>query len=58
MFDSRRGRYFVTDPYLRFFYRFMSAYQSKLALGQTQQLLDIIQDELPSFIDRNTWQEL
>jgi AAA+ ATPase superfamily predicted ATPase len=56
--DSRRGRYFVTDPYLRFFYRFMSAYQSKLALGQTQQLLEIIQNELPSFIDRNTWQEL
>jgi hypothetical protein len=56
--DSRRGRYFVTDPYLRFFYRFMSAYQSKLALGQTQQLLEIIQDELPPFIDRNTWQEL
>jgi AAA+ ATPase superfamily predicted ATPase len=56
--DSRRGRYFVTDPYLRFFYRFMSAYQSKLALGQTQQLLEIIQDELPAFIDRNTWQEL
>ena len=56
--DSRRGRYFVTDPYLRFFYRFMSAYQSKLALGQTQQLLDIIQEELPPFIDRNTWPEL
>ena len=30
--------------YLRFFYRFMSAYQSKLALGQTQQLLEIIQE--------------
>ena len=56
--DSRRGRYFVTDPYLRFFYRFMSAYQSKLALGQTQQMLEIIQEELPPFIDRNTWQEL
>jgi len=56
--DSRRGRYFVTDPYLRFFYRFMSAYQSKLALGQTQQLLEIIQEELPPFIGHNTWQEL
>ena len=56
--DSRRGRYFVTDPYLRFFYRFMSAYQSKLALGQTQQMLDLIQEELPAFIERNTWQEL
>ena len=48
----------MTDPYLRFFYRFMSAYQSKLALGQTQQMLEIIQEELPPFINRNTWQEL
>jgi len=56
--DSRRGRYFVTDPYLRFFYRFMSAYQSKLALGQNQQLLDIIEADLPNFIEHNTWQEL
>lgn len=56
--DSRRGRYFVTDPYLRFFYRFMSAYQSKLALGQTDQLLEIIEQDLPSFIAHNTWQEL
>ena len=56
--DSRRGRYFVTDPYLRFFYRFMSAYQSKLALGQLQQMLQLIQNEMPAFIETNTWQEL
>ncbi len=56
--DSRRGRYFVTDPYLRFFYRFMSASQSKLALGQTQPLLDQIEEDLPDFISHNTWQEL
>lgn len=56
--DSRRGRYFVTDPYLRFFYRFMSAYQSKLALGQLQEMLELIRDALPVFIRDNTWQEL
>ncbi len=56
--DSRRGRYFVTDPYLRFFYRFLSAYQSKLALGQTQQMVELIQEGLPSFIENNSWQEL
>ena len=56
--DSRRGRYFVTDPYLRFFYRFMSAQQSKLALGQTEQLLEHISEDLPAFIANNTWQEL
>ena len=56
--DSRRGRYYVTDPYLRFFYRFLSAYQSKLALGQIQPVLDLIQSGLPQFIADNTWQEL
>ena len=56
--DSRRGRYFVTDPYLRFFYRFMSAYQSRLALGQLQPVLDLIDKGLPEFIHNNTWKEL
>ena len=56
--DSRRGRYFVTDPYLRFFYRFMSAYQSKLALGQMDEMLGLIQGALPVFIADNTWREL
>lgn len=56
--DSRRGRYFVTDPYLRFFYRFLSANQSKLALGQIQPLIELIQESLPRFIAANTWLEL
>ncbi|HID54803.1 MAG TPA: ATP-binding protein [Anaerolineae bacterium] len=56
--DSRRGRYFVTDPYLRFFYRFLAAYQSKLAMGQQEQMLVAIELELPAFIQKNTWQEL
>ena len=56
--DSRRGRYYVTDPYLRFFYRFLSVQQSKLALGQIQPVLEQIQMQLPRFIAANTWQEL
>lgn len=56
--DSRRGRYFVTDPYLRFFYRFMSASQAKLALGQMEEMLALIQEDLAPFIGDNTWQEL
>lgn len=56
--DSRSGRYLVTDPYLRFFYRFISANQSRLALGQLQPLLEQIEADLPAFIERNTWQEL
>lgn len=56
--DSRSGRYVVTDPYLRFFYRFVSANQSKLALGQIQPLLDQLAPDMPGFLERNTWQEL
>lgn len=56
--DSRRGRYVVADPYLRFFYRFLSAYQSQLALGQIKPVLDLIENALPHFIAANTWQEM
>jgi AAA+ ATPase superfamily predicted ATPase len=55
---SRRGRYFVTDPYLRFYYRFLAAYQAKLALGGQQEMLHSIEQNLPQFIQSNTWQEL
>lgn len=56
--SSRQGRYFVTDPYLRFYYRFLAAYQSQLALGKQQQTLQNIAEGLPAFIEANTWQEL
>lgn len=56
--DSRLGRYYVTDPYLRFYYRFLAAYQTKIALGKQRQMLTEIQSDLPYFIETNTWQEL
>lgn len=56
--DSRSGRYLVTDPYLRFYYRFLAAYQSRLALGQQQQVTQAIAETLPQFIEANTWREL
>ena len=56
--NSRSGRYFVTDPYLRFYYRFLAAYQSRLALGQQQQVAEAIESALPQFIEDNTWREL
>ena len=55
---SRRGRYYVTDPYLRFYYHFLAAYQSKLALGAQGELLDNITQKLPDFVQVNTWREL
>jgi AAA+ ATPase superfamily predicted ATPase len=55
---SRRGRYLVTDPYLRFYYRYLAAYQSKLAMGEEWQVMQDIEESLPSFIEANTWLEL
>lgn len=55
---SRRGRYYITDPYLRFHYRFLAAYQAKLALGEQQQMRNYIESMLPIFIEANTWTEL
>jgi hypothetical protein len=56
--QSRRGRYFITDPYLRFYYHFLAAYQSKLALGAQSELLESIREKLPEFINTFTWREL
>ncbi|MFQ5433674.1 MAG: ATP-binding protein [Anaerolineae bacterium] len=55
---SRRGRYYVTDPYLRFYYHFLAAFQSKLALGAQSELLDNIIQKLPEFMHAYTWREL
>lgn len=56
--DSRRGRYFITDPYLRFYYRFVGAYQSMVAMGEQGQMMETIEQNLPQFIQDNTWQEI
>ncbi len=56
--NSRRGRYFVTDPYLRFYYHFLSAHQAQLVIGAQGQALRKIEQTLPLFIESNTWQEL
>lgn len=55
---SRLGKYVITDPYLRFYFRFLAAYQSRLAMGQQQMVLQSIEDNLSSFIEANTWREI
>jgi AAA+ ATPase superfamily predicted ATPase len=54
---SRRGHYNITDPYLRFYYRFLAT-QTNVALGQSQQALNEISAEMGPFIERYTWREL
>lgn len=55
---SRQGRHHITDPYLRFYYRFLSRRQAQLALGIADQALEEIKRHLVDFIGTHTWEEL
>ncbi len=55
---SRFGRYVITDPFLRFYYRFLARRQSQLALGVEEQALEEIKRHLLDFIGTYTWEEL
>jgi uncharacterized protein len=56
--SSRKGRHHITDPFLRFYYRFLSQRQAQLALGVQGQALVEIKKHLTDFIGMHTWEEL
>ena len=55
---TRLGRYHITDPYLRFYYRFLAERQAQLAMGIQQQALNEVKEHLIDFIGMHTWEEL
>jgi AAA+ ATPase superfamily predicted ATPase len=64
---SRLGRHVITDPYLRFYYRFLSRRQAQLALEVEDQALEEIKRHLLDFthaphevqwVGTYTWEEL
>jgi AAA+ ATPase superfamily predicted ATPase len=55
---SRLSRYHITDPYLRFYYRFLSPYLTQLALGVDTSVLNVIKRHLLDFIGTHTWEEV
>lgn len=55
---SRSGRYAITDPYLRFYFRFLASRKTQFALGETQQAYRELQRHLVDFIGSYTWEEL
>ncbi|MCI0577191.1 MAG: ATP-binding protein [Chloroflexi bacterium] len=55
---SRLGRYHISDPYLRFYYRFVAARQAQLAMGEADLALVEIEQHLLDFIGLHTWAEL
>ncbi|MCA9965319.1 MAG: ATP-binding protein [Anaerolineales bacterium] len=56
--QSRQSRYHITDPYLRFYYRFLATRQSQLALGVQEPALAEIKRHLLDFIGTYTWEEI
>ena len=56
---GQRVLYRLADPYLRFWYRFVSPFQSLLQLGQGAAVWDLeIQPALQEFVARTTWEEV
>lgn len=56
--STRLGRYHVTDPYLRFYYRFLFSRQAQLAMDEADMALVEIKRHLRDFIGVHTWEEL
>lgn len=55
---SRQSRYHISDPYLRFYHRFLANRQSQLAMNVSDPALAEIQRHLIDFIGTHTWEEI
>jgi uncharacterized protein len=56
--DTRAGRHHVIDPYLRFYYRFLSSRQEQLAMGIQEQAYREVESNMVDFVGSYTWEEL
>ena len=57
-FASRKGRYDLADPYLRFYYRFIHPNQHLLEQGLHDWLWNLIGEQLPSYVGLYAFEEL
>ncbi len=56
--NSRTGRHHITDPYLRFYFRFLASRERQLAMDLPEQFLAEISRHMIDFIGTHTWEEL
>lgn len=56
--QSKQGRYQISDPYLRYYYRFIATNRTTLERGLTQQAWANIEHHLPEFIGTYAFEEL
>lgn len=55
---SRQGRYTITDPYLRFYFRFLAPNLGMIERGMIRQTVSLLSDHLADFIGAHTFEEL
>lgn len=55
---SRKGRYVITDPYMRFYFRFLYPNVDFIERGMQEQAISLMTDHLADFIGTHTFEEL
>ncbi len=55
---SRRGRYVITDAYLRFYFRFLRPYLGDIERGRLNRVLNLLRAHLTDFIGTHTFEEI
>jgi AAA+ ATPase superfamily predicted ATPase len=56
--SSRNGRHHITDPYLRFYYRFLELRQYQFSMKIQEQALAEITRHMIDYIGTHTWEEV
>jgi AAA+ ATPase superfamily predicted ATPase len=56
--SSRHGRHILTDPFLRFYYRFIHSRLTQLEMGEIDQTLEELQKHMVDYIGTYTWEEI
>ncbi len=56
--SSRRGRYAITDPYLRFYFRFLAPNLELIEQGRIRLVLEEIERNLPAFVGQTAFEDL
>jgi AAA+ ATPase superfamily predicted ATPase len=54
----QRGIYLISDPYLRFYFRFIVPHQSDLQRGEVDRVWQVIEQQLPAFMGSTVFEEL
>ncbi|MCP5100328.1 MAG: ATP-binding protein [Chloroflexi bacterium] len=56
--QSKQGRYVLSDPYLRFYYRFLQPHLGEIEYGRVKRVVDYLETHLIDYIGTYTFEEL